>query len=469
MSEAEHYEILVIGSGEAGKHVTWNLAQAGHRTAVVEKKYIGGSCPNVACLPSKNVIRSAKANWFARHGADYGIQTGLVSTDMRGVFNRKRKMVEGEIQFHIDRFKATGAELIMGEARFIAPKTVEVQLNDGGRRTITADRVFLDLGSRATLPDIPGLAVAKPMTHVEALDLQHLPQHVIVLGGGYVGLELAQALRRFGAAVTLLEHGRQVAAAEDPDVAQAVQENFASEGIEVLLEARVGKVEGISGQKVRIVVESSRGQETIEGSDLLIATGRTPNTRGIGLETAGIELDARGHIKVNERLETTAPGVWAMGDCAGSPHFTHVAFDDFRVVRDNLIGGSRTTRDRLIPFCMFTDPELARVGLNETEAKRRGIAYRLAKLPMAAVLRAAALGETRGFVKMLVDAESDRILGFVGFGVETSEMMAAVQTAMLGGLPYTVLRDAIFTHPTAAEGLGPLLATVPAKTKQQPA
>lgn len=469
MSDAEHYEILVIGSGEAGKHVTWNLAQAGHRTAVVEKKYIGGSCPNVACLPSKNVIRSAKANWFARHGAEYGIQTGLVSTDMRGVFNRKRKMVEGEIQFHIDRFKATGAELIMGEARFIAPKTVEVQLNDGGRRTITADRVFLDLGSRATLPDIPGLAVAKPMTHVEALDLQHLPQHVIVLGGGYVGLELAQALRRFGAAVTLLEHGRQVAAAEDPDVAQAVQENFASEGIEVLLEARVGKVEGISGQKVRIVVESSRGQETIEGSDLLIATGRTPNTRGIGLETAGIELDARGHIKVNERLETTAPGVWAMGDCAGSPHFTHVAFDDFRVVRDNLIGGSRTTRDRLIPFCMFTDPELARVGLNETEAKRRGIAYRLAKLPMAAVLRAAALGETRGFVKMLVDAESDRILGFVGFGVETSEMMAAVQTAMLGGLPYTVLRDAIFTHPTAAEGLGPLLATVPAKTKQQPA
>ena len=469
MSDAEHYEILVIGSGEAGKHVTWNLAQAGHRTAVVEKKYIGGSCPNVACLPSKNVIRSAKANWFARHGAEYGIQTGLVSTDMRGVFNRKRKMVEGEIQFHIDRFKATGAELIMGEARFIAPKTVEVQLNDGGRRTITADRVFLDLGSRATLPDIPGLAVAKPMTHVEALDLQHLPQHVIVLGGGYVGLELAQALRRFGAAVTLLEHGRQVAAAEDPDVAQAVQENFASEGIEVLLEARVGKVEGISRQKVRIVVESSRGQETIEGSDLLIATGRTPNTRGIGLETAGIELDARGHIKVNERLETTAPGVWAMGDCAGSPHFTHVAFDDFRVVRDNLIGGSRTTRDRLIPFCMFTDPELARVGLNETEAKRRGIAYRLAKLPMAAVLRAAALGETRGFVKMLVDAESDRILGFVGFGVETSEMMAAVQTAMLGGLPYTVLRDAIFTHPTAAEGLGPLLATVPAKTKQQPA
>jgi pyruvate/2-oxoglutarate dehydrogenase complex dihydrolipoamide dehydrogenase (E3) component len=469
MSQAEHYETLVIGSGEAGKHLTWNMAQAGHRTAVVERKYIGGSCPNIACLPSKNVIRSAKANWFARHGAEYGIQTGLVSTDMRGVFNRKRKMVDGEVQFHLDRFKATGAELIRGEARFVAPKTVEVNLNDGGRRTVMGDRVFLDLGSRSTIPDIPGLTAAKPMTHIEALDLRSLPERLIVLGGGYVGLELAQALRRFGSAVTVIERGRQVAAAEDPDVAQALLESFTSDGIEVLLDTRVREVEGLSGQKVRLVVEDSHSQQTVEGTDLLVATGRTPNTQGIGLEAAGIELDSRGYIKVNERLETTAPGVWAMGDCSGSPHFTHVAFDDFRVVRDNLNGASRTTRDRLIPFCMFTDPELARVGLNESEAKKRGIAYRLAKIPMAAVLRAVALGETRGFVKMLIDAETDRILGFIAFGAEASEMMAAVQTAMLGGLPYTVLRDAIFTHPTAAEGLGPLLASVPAKAMQQPA
>lgn len=468
MSEAEHYEILVIGSGEAGKHLTWNMAQAGHRTAVVERKYIGGSCPNIACLPSKNVIRSAKANWFARHGAEYGIQTGPVSTDMKGVFNRKRKMVEGEVQFHLDRFKATGAELIKGEARFVAPKTVEVNLNDGGKRMITGDRVFLDLGSRSTIPDIPGLATAKPMTHVEALDLNRLPEHVIVLGGGYIGLELAQALRRFGARVTLIERS-QIADDEDPDVAQALLENFASEGIEVLLDTHMREVEGRSGQKVRVVAENGHGQQTIEGTDLLVATGRTPNTQGIGLEAAGIELDMRGYVKVNERLGTTAPDVWAMGDCAGSPQFTHVAFNDFRVVRDNLNGGSRTTRDRLIPFCMFTDPELARVGLNETEAKRRDVAYRLAKMPMAAVLRAVTLGETRGFVKVLIEAETDRILGFTGFGAEASEMMAAVQTAMLGGLPYTVLRDAIFTHPTAAEGLGPLLASVPAKAMQQPA
>jgi pyruvate/2-oxoglutarate dehydrogenase complex dihydrolipoamide dehydrogenase (E3) component len=469
MPDIERYDILVIGSGESGKHLTWTLAQAGHRTAVVERKYIGGSCPNIACLPSKNVIRSAKAHWFARHGAEYGIQTGAVSTNMKGVLERKRKMVEGEVKFHLDRFKATGAELIRGEARFVAPKKVEVQLNDGGRRTISGERVFLDLGSRAAMPEIPGLAVAQPMTHVEALDLDRLPEHVIVLGGGYVGLELAQALRRFGSAVTVIEHGRQIADKEDPDVAQALLENFASEGIEVLLETHVRGVEGLSGKQIRVRAENHHGDRTIEGSDLLVAAGRTANTPGIGLEAAGVELDERGYIKVNELLETTAEGVWAMGDCAGSPQFTHVAFDDFRVVRDNLTGGHRTTRDRLIPFCMFTDPELARVGLNESEAKRQGIGYRLAKLPMAAVLRAVTLGETRGFAKILIDAQSDRILGFTVLGVEGSEMMAAVQTAMLGGLPYTVLRDAIFTHPTTAEGLVFLLASVPAKAMQESA
>jgi len=462
MPDIERYDMLVIGSGEAGKHLTWTLAQAGHRTAE-------GSCPNIACLPSKNVIRSAKAHWFARHGAEYGIQTGPVSTDMKGVLARKRKMVEGEVQFHLDRFKATGAELIRGEARFVAPKKVEVQLNDGGRRTINGERVFLDLGSRAAMPEIPGLAAAKPMAHVEALDLDRLPEHVIVLGGGYVGLELAQALRRFGSAVTVIEHGRQIASKEDLDVAQALLENFTSEGIEVLLEAKVREIEGLSGKHIRIRAENHHGDQRIEGTDLLVAAGRTPNTRGIGLEAAGVELDERGYIKVNERLETTAAGVWAMGDCAGSPQFTHVAFDDFRVVRDNLNGGNRTTRDRLIPFCMFTDPELARVGLNESEAKKRGIGYRLAKIPMAAVLRAVTLSETRGFVKILIDDRSDRILGFTVLGAEGSEMMAAVQTAMLGGLPYTVLRDAIFTHPTAAEGLTVLLASVPAKAAQQSA
>src|SRR5215475_14509420 len=234
MPGIERYEILVIGSGEAGKHLTWNRAQASHRTAVVERKYIGGSCPNIACLPSKNVIRSAKANWFARHGAEYGVQAGPISTDMNGVLSRKRKMVEGEVQFHLDRFKATGADLIRGQARFVAPRTVEVHLNDGGQRTITGDRVFLDLGSRAVIPDIPGLAAAKPMTHVQALDLDRLPAHVIVLGGGYVGLELAQALRRFGSRVTVMEEGPQLAGHEDPDISAGLKDLFVDEGIELL-------------------------------------------------------------------------------------------------------------------------------------------------------------------------------------------------------------------------------------------
>ena len=286
MSELEHYEMLVIGSGEAGKHLTWNLAQSGRRTAVVERRYIGGSCPNIACLPSKNVIRSAKANWFARRGVEYGIQTGPVSTDMQGVFDRKRKMVESGVQFHLDRFKATGAELICGEAHFIAPKTAEVRLNDGGRRTVTGDRLFLDLGSRAMMPDIPGLADAKPMTHIQALDLQYLPAHVIVLGAGYVGLELAQALRRFGSRVTIIERGSQVAPAEDSDVSQEIHENFTNEGIEILLGTQVRKVEGLSGHSVQVHAETDSGEQTIEGSDLLVAVGRTPNTQGIGLETA---------------------------------------------------------------------------------------------------------------------------------------------------------------------------------------
>jgi pyruvate/2-oxoglutarate dehydrogenase complex dihydrolipoamide dehydrogenase (E3) component len=468
MAEVERYEDLFVGSGESGKWLAWTLAGAGHRTAVIERKYIGGSCPNIACLPSKNEIRSAKAHWFARHGAEYGIQGNPV-TDMSGVLKRKRNMVEAEVQGHLARFKASGAELICGEARFVADRTVEVRLNQGGTRVISGDRVFLDLGSRAAIPDVPGLAAAKPMTHVEALDLDRLPRHVIVLGGGYVGLELAQALRRFGSAVTVIERNRQLAAAEDPDVAQAVQDNFASEGIEVLLDARVKGVLGVSGQSVRVTFEDGGGQRTIEASDLLAAVGRTPNTQGIGLDVAGIQLDARGYVKVNERLETTATAVWAMGDCAGSPMFTHVAYDDFRVVRDNLNGGTRTTRDRLVPFCMFTDPELARVGVNETEAKKRGVAYRLAKMPMAGVLRAVALGETRGFLKMLIDTKSDRILGFTALGIEASEMMAAVQTAMLGGMPYTALRDAIFTHPTTAEGLVYLLANVQAQSMQQAA
>ena len=469
MAEAERYDALVIGSGEAGKHIGWTMAQMGHRTAVVERKLIGGSCPNIACLPSKNIVHSAKVASFARRAAEFGLELGSFTIDMAGVQRRKRKMVEEEIQGHLNLYKASGAELIMGSARFIAPRTVEVSLNDGGTRVIAGDRVFLNLGSRAVIPDVPGAAAAKPMTHIQLLDLDRLPQHLIVIGGGYVGLELSQAMRRFGSRVTLIERSPQIASQEDADVSAALLELFHDEGIEVLLGTEVVRVEGLSGQQVRVHIKDAKGERVIEGSDLLVAVGRVPNTQEIGLDKTGVELDARGYIKVNERLETTAPSIWAVGDCAGSPQFTHVAFDDFRVIRDNLNGGNRTTLNRLIPYCIFTDPELARVGLNETQAKSGGVEYRVVKIPMAIVFRAETLSEPRGFLKMLIDKDSDRILGITVFGVEASEPMATVQTAMLAGLPYTALRDAIFAHPTAAEGLVRLLASAPARASQQAA
>jgi pyruvate/2-oxoglutarate dehydrogenase complex dihydrolipoamide dehydrogenase (E3) component len=462
MPDIEHYDVLVIGSGEAGKYLAWTLAGEGHRTAVVERRLIGGSCPNIACLPSKNIIHSAKVRSLADRAAEFGVETGPVTTSMKGVQDRKRAMVDSLRQVHLDRYRASGAELIMGEARFTAPRTVEVDLETGGQRRIGGDRVFLNLGTRATVPDLPGLAAAEPLTHVELLDLDRLPEHLVVMGGGFVGLELAQAMRRFGSRVTVIEPGPRLAGHDDPDVGEAILDLFVDEGIDILLRTRIRGVEGKSGHEVRVLTAGPHGEAVVTGTDLLVAVGRTPNTAGIGLDRAGVELDDAGYVKTDEHLATTADGVWAMGECAGSPQFTHVAFDDFRVVRDQLSGGHRSTADRLVPFCMFLDPELARVGLSETEARRRGIRYRRFTLPMAAVLRTRTLSEPRGFLKMLVAADSDEILGFTAFGSEATEFMTAVQVAMLGRLPYTVLRSAIFTHPTAAEGLTFLLIGPPA-------
>lgn len=460
MSTAEHYDVLVIGSGEAGKYLAWTLSKDGHRTALVERTMVGGSCPNVACLPSKNVIHAAKVASYAARAASFGLHVEGAATDMPAVQRRKRQMVEELVGVHLARYEGSGVDLIMGEARFVAPKALTVALNEGGRRALSGERVILSVGTRAAIPDVPGLSHAQPMTHVEALELDRVPAHLVVVGGGYVGLELAQAFRRFGSKVTVIERGAQLAGREDADVAAALLDLFRDEGIEVLLGADLRRVDGQSGDHVRLEVATPQSSQSVDGTDVLIAAGRTPNTDSLGVEAAGIELDGRGYVVVNERLQTTAPGVWAVGDCAGSPQFTHVAFDDFRVVRDVLNGGARTTRDRLVPYCMFTDPVLARVGLNESEAKARGIAYRLAALPMSAVLRTRTLSEPRGFMKMLIDRGSDRILGFTVFGAEASELMAVVQTAMLGQLPFTTLRDALYTHPTAAEGLTVLLANV---------
>jgi pyruvate/2-oxoglutarate dehydrogenase complex dihydrolipoamide dehydrogenase (E3) component len=460
MSQTDSYQDLVLGSGAGGKLLSWHLGRSGRRVAVVERRYIGGSCPNINCLPSKNEIWSAKVADLLRHATQFGFVTGPVTVDMAKVLQRKREMVEGLIALHLDLYQKSGVELIMGDGRFVAPKMLEVRLRDGGTRLLRGERVFLNLGTRATIPPTPGLADARPLTHIEALDLDRLPAHLIVLGGGYVGLELAQAYRRFGSRVTVVQHGPQLLDREDPDVADAVRQLFSDEGIEILLSAEPLQVEGRSGESVRLRLRTPQGERLLEGSDILAATGRTPNTAGIGLDTLGVRLDGRGYVQVNDRLETTAPDVWAIGECAGSPQFTHVSEDDFRVIRDNLAGGNRTTRDRLIPFCLFTDPQVARVGLNEAEARHRGVAVRVARLPMGAVLRTRTTGETRGFMKALVDARTDRILGFTMFGPEAGEVMAAVQTAMLAGMPYTGLRDAILAHPTMAEGLNALFSEV---------
>ncbi|MCW3098708.1 MAG: Dihydrolipoyl dehydrogenase [Chthonomonadaceae bacterium] len=456
----ENCRNLIIGSGEAGKYLAWNLGKQGQQVVLVERSMIGGSCPNIACLPSKNVIYSAKVASLVGRAAEFGIETRPVHIDMARVLRRKQEMVDGLIQLHVDKFKESGAELVMGEARFTAAKTVEVTLVGGGTRVMQGERIFLNVGSRAARPDVPGLAEAEPMTHIELLNIARLPEHLVILGGGYVGLEFAQAMRRFGSRVTLIHRGKQLLNREDPDVAQVLYQLLKDDGIDVLLETELRSVEGRSGDQVNLRVQSGSVTYLLKASDILIAVGRTPNTDRLGAEKVGIALDAYGTIVVNDRLETTAPDVWAMGDCAGTPHFTHAAFDDFRVVRDNLAGGRRSTRDRLIPYCLFTDPELAHVGLNETRAQAANIPYRLARMPMAAILRTRTVSEPRGFLKALV-GEDDRILGCTVFGVEANEIVATVHAAMLGNVPYTTLGNAIFTHPTVSEGLTMLFGTLP--------
>jgi pyruvate/2-oxoglutarate dehydrogenase complex dihydrolipoamide dehydrogenase (E3) component len=462
MAEPERVEVLIFGSGFGGKLLAWHLAQSGRRTAVVERRWIGGSCPNIACLPSKNEIWSARVAHQARHAAQFGtVITGAVATDMAKVRQRKRDMVEREIELHLHNYRTSGAELIMGSGRFVAPKTLEVRLNDGGTRVLAGDQVFLNIGTHAAIPAVPGLEAARPLTHIEALELDYLPSHLVVLGGGYVGLELAQAYRRFGSRVSVIQSGSQLMSREDPDVADEMRRRLSEEGIQFLLQTRTVNVNGQSGNEVGVTVRTASGEQKLEGSDILVAVGRVPNTAGIGLEETGVELDADGYIRVNERLETSAPNVWAIGECAGSPQFTHVSIDDFRIIRDNLAGADRSTRGRLVPYCMFTEPPLARVGLSEREARQQGIVTRVGRLPMSGVRRTATTGETQGFMKVLVGRNDDRILGFTMIGAEAGEVMAVVQTAMLADLPYPRLRDAILAHPTMAEGLGDLFSDVP--------
>src|SRR5580704_11287197 len=383
-TQPEEFDLVILGGGTGSTIAAWTFAGEGKQVAVVERKYIGGSCPNIACLPSKNIIHSAKVASYFRRSKEFGITHDRFTIDMAGVRERKRGMVRGLNDMYMENYKNTGAEFILGTGRFVAPRTVEVALADGTTRQLRGANVIVSTGTRAALEKIPGLVEAQPLTHIEALELDEIPEHVLVAGGGYVGVEMSQAMRRFGSKVTIVDSKGRLMSREDPDVCEALRSLLADEGIDILLNSRIRQVSGRSGDSVSVVVEQNGIEKVLKGSHVLVATGRSPNTEGLGLELAGVQITDRGYIKVNERLQTTAPGVWAIGEVAGSPQFTHISIDDLCVVHANLTGGNRVTTGRQVPYCLFTDPELARIGLSETEAESQGIAYRLFKVPMDA-------------------------------------------------------------------------------------
>lgn len=459
--QLEEYDLVILGSGAGAKLLAWIFAERGQRVAAIERKYIGGACPNIACLPSKNIIHTAQIAHYVRNSEEFGITTEGFSVKMPAVRERKRRMVQGLVDTHLDLYRRSGAELIIASGRFVGPRTLEATLPDGTKRLLRGTNVVIGTGTHAAVDSTPGLLETQPLTHVEALELDVVPEHLIVLGGGYVGLEFAQAMRRFGSKVTVIDRNERLLHHEDKDVTDGLQSLFEDEGIDLVLGSKVQRVAGRSRESVHVSLVRDGVERMIAGSHLLVTGARTPNTKDIGLELAGVELTDHGYIKVNERLETTAPGVWAVGEVAGSPHFTHISEDDFRVVRDNILGGNHVTTGRQVPFCLFTDPEFARIGLSEAEAKMQGAAYRLFKVPMAAVLRARSLMETRGFLKCLVARDSDRILGFAAFGVGAGEIMGCVQLAMLADLHYTALREAVLAHPTIPEGLVSLFSAAP--------
>ena len=458
---ASSYDFIIIGTGQSGKPLALALGRAGRKTAIVESEYVGGTCINYGCTPTKTMVASARVAYLARRAADYGVETGPVRVDLGRVRERKRAIVESFRGGSQRRIEGTdGLDLVFGEARFVAPRTVAVN-----GRSLLADLIFINTGCRPSAPDVSGLDSVAPLDSTSIMELDQVPEHLIVLGGGYVGLEFAQMFRRFGSRVTVLQRGRQLLPLEDEDIAGAVLGILREDGIEVLLEVEARCAERIDHDGVRVVArvageDRTIGDRTIVGSHVLLAAGRVPNTERLDPNSAGVETDAKGFIRVSERLETTAPGVYALGDVKGGPAFTHISYDDFRIIRTNLIeGGNTTTSSRLVPYTVFIDPQLGRVGLTEREARAQGRAIRVAKLPMHRVARARVLDEVRGFMKAIVDAQSDQIIGAAILGIEGGEMLAVLQMAMLGRLPYTVLREAVFAHPTLAESLNNLFGS----------
>lgn len=459
MSDSEHFEYAVVGGGKGGKTLAIELAASGHRTVMIERGLIGGSCIRVACIPSKTMVRSAKVMEFARRAANYGIEVASPKANMAAVRQHKQAVVDGLTEVNWKQFVASGMTFLLGTARFVGPRAIEVQLAEGGTRQILAERVVINTGTRPYFPPIPGLAEAGALSSQTLMELDYLPEHLLILGGGYIALEFAQMFRRFGSRVTLLVRGEQLVAQEDADIAAEILKIFKEDGIEVLFSTDVQRVERTATGLVRLSLSGLSGETSVEGSDLLVATGRIPNTENLNLAAAGVDVDERGYVVVNERLEATAPNTWAVGDVNGGPQFTHISLDDYRIVAANLRGGHRSTRDRLVPSTIFIDPELGRVGLTEKEALRQGYTVRVARLPMTALQAAQTRGETRGMMKAVIDAGTDKILGVALLCAEGGEVATVVQVAMRAGLPYTYFRDEVLPHPTMAEGLNALFSS----------
>lgn len=460
MSKAEAYDAIVVGAGQAGGPLSTALAAAGWKTALIEREHVGGTCVNEGCTPTKTMVASARVAYLARRAADYGVRTGDITVDMIKLRQRKRDIVNSFRDGSESRIvKQGGLDLLMGEAAFVGPKTVEVRLNSGGQRTLTAPEIFINTGDRPSMPPIDGIDSMPVLDSTSIMELDVVPEHLIVLGGGYVGLEFGQMFRRFGSKVTIVQRGKQLLGREDADVAGEVAKILREDGIEVLLAAEAKGVGPGKNGSIEVVVSVADGERTLAGSHLLAAAGRVPNTDKLNLAAAGVQMDEQGYIQVNERLETNVPGIYALGDVKGGPAFTHISYDDFRVIRTNLLEGGDATTNRLVPYTVYIDPQLGRVGLSEAEAKAQGKQVRIAKMSMDNVARALEVDESRGFMKALVDAKTGQILGCAVLGLEGGELMSMLEIAIMGKLPYTVLKDAIFAHPTLAESLNNLFSS----------
>jgi pyruvate/2-oxoglutarate dehydrogenase complex dihydrolipoamide dehydrogenase (E3) component len=454
----QQYDAIVIGAGQGGGPLSTALAKAGWKTAIIERVHVGGTCINEGCTPTKTMVASARVAYLARRAADYGVHTGPVSVDMQVVRKRKRDIVDSFRNSSQRSIESTeGVDLLMGEARFIEPKVVEVHFNNGEMRTLTARNIFINAGDRPAKPSIEGIESVPTLDSTSIMELDTVPGHLLIVGGGYVGLEFGQMFRRFGSRVTIIQRGAHLLAREDNDVADEVAKILREDGIEVLLETSTLHAGQASDGNIQLTVRTPDGERTLSGSHLLVAAGRVPNTDWLNLEATGVQTDKRGYIQVNERLETTVAGIYALGDVKGGPAFTHISYDDFRIIRNNLLEHENASiHDRLVPYTVFIDPQLGRVGLSESEARSTGRALRVAKMPMNYVARALEVDEPRGFIKAVVDAESGQILGCAVLGIEGGEIMAILEVAMLGKLSYTVLRDGVFAHPTLAESLNTL-------------